>query len=179
MCEHAGARSENYLLSDLSVVADTYLSANDRPGADGTGAGDAGLCGDDDVASDAHVVAKVDQIIDFHSTLDAGFFQGSAIDRAVSANFHVVFNYEAPLLRELEIFTTLCIANITETVRAEYSSRMNDDVVAQLSTGIDHDAWLDAAIAAHPGTAADDGSRSDARSVANLRTGFDDAMSAD
>ena len=41
----------------------------------------------------------------------------------VGADFHVVFNHEPALLRELEIFAAVCVAHIAETVGSKYQLR--------------------------------------------------------
>ena len=128
------------------MVTDADLSADDGVIADDARSGDAGLSGDNHVVAYGAVVADVDEVVDLYATGDAGFVEGSAIDGGVGADFHVVFDDEAALLRELRVLAAQSVADIAEAVGAEDCSGVDDDAVAEFDSGIDDDAWIDAAV---------------------------------
>ena len=140
-----------------------------RIGADAARSGNAGLRRDHDIASHVHVVAEVDQIVDLHAALDAGFFQSAAIDGRVGADLDVIFNHEPPLLRELEIFAAVGVAHIAKAVGSKYHAGVNDDVLAQFGARINNDARINAAMGADFDASSNHRTGANPGSGANLR----------
>ena len=94
-------------------------------------AGEAGLRGDDDVLADLHVVADVDEVIDFCAAADAGFVERAAVDGRVGSDLDVVFDDEASDLRELLVASGLGVADVAEAFTAEDGSCLHDDAIAE------------------------------------------------
>ena len=87
----------------LHVVADADLAGQNSALADRARAGDAGERDQDRVFADVAVVADVDEVVEFCAAADASFRQCAAVDGAVGADLHVVFDDQCSLLRELRV----------------------------------------------------------------------------
>src|SRR6185437_8132008 len=154
-------------------------ASDDRTGTDCAGAGDAGLGRNHDVASDEHVMPEVDEVVDLDAAADAGFLEGSTVDRGVRTNFDVVFEDQAALLRELEVFAGVTVAHVAESVGSEHGPGVDHDIVPKLGTGIDHNAWIDATVSPNDDAAADYGAGANARATPDADIGFDHAIGFD
>jgi hypothetical protein len=124
----------------------------------GAAAGDAGLRGDDHVRPYAHVVADVNEVVEFRAVGDACFFECAAINGGIGADLDIVFNEQRALLRELRIRAGFRIAHVAEAVGAEHTAGVNDHTIAEVDAGIDHHARKDSAV------------RADYRAISNYAT---------
>src|SRR5208337_3958035 len=70
MAENARASAEDDAGTDVGVLAEANLTAQNRSVLDDAGAGDSGLRGDDDVAPNHAVVRDVDQVVDLGARAD-------------------------------------------------------------------------------------------------------------
>src|SRR5262245_14227687 len=74
-----------------------------------------------------NIVANLHQIIDLGSLADHGVAIGTAVDRAASADFHVVLDDDAADLRHFRM--AVPAERIAEAVLAETAAGMNDHAV--------------------------------------------------
>jgi len=93
-------------------------------------------------------MTDMDQVINLRTATDASYLKGSAVDSGVGADFDLIFDFEAPNLRELLVMSSLPISHITETVAAEDGSGVNDNTVTDTCAGVERNVGVESAIAA-------------------------------
>ena len=71
---------------------------------------------------DDHVVSHLHQIVDFRPFANQRLAEPRTVNRAVGANFHVVFNHDVSNLRHF-LVTTLDEL-VSEPIRADHDARL-------------------------------------------------------
>jgi hypothetical protein len=80
VAENARASAEDDAGTDVGVLSEANLTAQDRSVLYDAGAGDSRLRGDDDVAPNHAVVRDVHQVVDLGARADACLAQRAAVD---------------------------------------------------------------------------------------------------
>ena len=96
-------RAQDRAWTDLDVIRDAHLAADDGAVSDSAAARDTGLRSDHHIAADGDVVSHVDEVIELRAPADARLFERAAIDGGVRANFDIVFDDESALLGKLHV----------------------------------------------------------------------------
>jgi hypothetical protein len=107
--------------------------ADDHPISQQGAAGDARLTDHDAVLAEHDVVANLHQVVDFAAGADAGDAKGGSVDRAVGADFHVIFDNHDADLRDL-VTPSLLVWREAEAIAAQNHAAVQDDPVAHLAT---------------------------------------------
>ena len=103
----------------------------------------------------------------------------AAVDGAIGANLHIVFDHQRALLRELRVRARCRIAHIAEAVRAQNYARVNSDPVSQRGSGINDHTRVNSAKSSDPHVLAHDRASFDVGSSANLHVISDHCRRAD
>src|SRR2546430_999149 len=143
------------------MIGDAHLPSNHNVVLYYGTAGESGLGSDDDILADLHIVSHMNQIIDFRATPDASHIQRSSIDRGVGPDLDIVFDLQAPDLREFFILPCLFIAHITEAITAEHCTGMNHHTITHPRARIDRYIRMQLAVISHPHLGPDHASCSD------------------
>ncbi len=86
---------------------------------------------------DLYIVGDLDQVINFGSFPDAGRSDGTAVNTAVAANFHIILQDYIAQLRNL-LKTIFCRLE-TEAIGANYSVAVHDAVITNHTVVVDPD----------------------------------------
>ena len=86
---NSGFFADSYLSTDNGIVSDRYASREPR------------LCRDNDMSADQAVVSHVYQVVEFRTFANSRDAERRAIDTAIRADFHVVFDFDAANLWKL------------------------------------------------------------------------------
>ena len=120
------------------MVAHTNLTAEDRALTDRTRTRDAGLCGDDDIASNAAVVTDMNEIVEFRAAADPGFLKSPAVNGGVGPYLNIILNDQRTLLRKLAVFPVGSITDVAEAVCSQHGPGVDDHPIAERGAWIDH-----------------------------------------
>ena len=113
-------------------------------------------------------VTHLNQVIELHSSPEDRVLEPCPIDSAVCSYFTVVFDDNAPELKQLEL-TAVFIRNETESVCAYHCSRVNDDPPPDLATLVNRNVGMNHSIVADSALIAYDHSRVQRNPVADNR----------
>src|ERR1700677_2126977 len=171
-----GLSSENDSRSNRTMVTHTDLAAQDSSITYCAGAGNPGLRRNHYIASDAHVVPDVSQVVELCASGDSGFCECSAIDRRVGSDFHVILDHERPLLGKLGVLPRRAVADVAEAVRSQHCSRMDNYTIPKGSAGIDDNAGIDVAVGADAHPSSDHGAASNDSGLADAGPFLDGSM---
>ena len=136
---------------------------------DDDAAGKPGLRGDHYVFSNLAIVADVHKIVDFGAASNACDLQRSPVDGCVGADFNIISDFKPPNLREFFIVARCLLANVAETVAAQYRPGMNYHPIAKMAAGIDGDIGIELAIAANTDIRANHNPGANPGAIADLR----------
>ena len=107
---HHPRLSRNHrFVTDGEVTRNPRLPCQDDIPTNTTASCNAGLSDDDGMLSDDHVVAYLDQIIDFASLTDSGGAQGTTVDGHIGADFDIILDGDMAYLRDLAMKTFIKI----------------------------------------------------------------------
>src|SRR5437867_4506937 len=130
-------RAQHGAISDADMIADSDLSAQDHASPDFARARDPGLCRDDGILTDLHVVGHHDEIIDLHAASHDGRSQRAAVDRRVGADLDVVLDDHAADLGNLPMGRA--VPGESEPVGAQHGAGVNDHPAAHTNAVADDD----------------------------------------
>src|SRR5215831_20030867 len=168
------------------VVLDAAQRSNLRPCANGHVIVDPGACAEHHeifqhrapgnpglsyqqaVAANRDIVANLDEIVDLGPFANHGVLDGSAIDGAVGADFHVVLDDDPTDLRDLA--GTIRARDKPESVLSDRTTRMHDHAIANQSMGY-RSIGTDCTIAADANAGPDDSARTNERAGAYFGAG--------
>ena len=108
------------------------LSGEHTPPADDSSARESHESRNDRVFTNLTAVTYLDQIIELHASPENRVLKPSAIDSAVRSYFTVVFDHNAPKLKQLEL-TAIVVRHKTKSVCTYHRSRVNDDTPPDLA----------------------------------------------
>lgn len=128
-------------MSYPSVVGDARLSAQHRAAADGYGASQSHLPGEDRVGADDAVVTHLHQVVEFGALADTGLPKPRAVDAGVCSDLYVIFEDDTSNLRNL--FESGGPWDIPKSVRAQDRPRMNPASAADLGVRVEGDMGED------------------------------------
>src|SRR5262249_49360308 len=114
-----------------------------------------------------HVMAYVNQIVQFYAFGDACVIQRAAINRGVRANFDIVSNFNDARLRKL--YVSPFTMRVTKSVGSNYGTGMYLHAIADAHAGIKRHARVNAAKVADETPGANHGVRPNFRSFSNMR----------
>ncbi len=140
------------------------------------------------IAADLNVVPDLDQIVDHGAGADDGIRAGTAVERGVGANFHIVADDDAAQLRHFD--EAIGIGRKTETVLSDTHAGIEPDartdngvadrdlgahprVVAERTCSTDYAAGTDQCATTDFGPRAYHGERLDPTAFADLCAGVD------
>src|SRR6059036_2905397 len=166
----AGLRSQNRTFFDAHMVGDAYLTTDYNIIFHHGAAGEPGLRRDDHIFSNLYVVANMHQVVDLRPAPDARYIQRSAVNGCVCSDLDVVFNFQSADLGELLIASGLLIADVAESVAAQYRARMNYYSITNSHARIDRHVRIQFAVASHRDVGSHHASRPDSCVVAELHT---------
>ena len=147
------------------MVGQRQVAQHHRPaphGAMGTNARTAShphATGHGGVGTNVHVVADLNQVVEFDTIFNHGVVQRAAVYARVGSDFHIVTNAHRSEL--FNFFPLPLVQGKTKTVSADHDARMQDATLAnrapvrQRHTGLEHRARSD------PGTTLDHTHRAD------------------
>ena len=118
------------------------------------------------ILADLHVVADLDQVVEFHAPADDRRVGLGPVDAGVGADFHVVFDDDVAQLRNL-VEAACGIGNEAEAVGADHRTRMQDAAAADHAPLVNLD------------TRVEDRSVADGHAVTDIDLGIDLAVGAD
>ena len=137
-------RSDGRAIANFDVIDDACLSCDGHMLAHFGASSDTRLRSHDGMFADTYIVCYLHQIIDLGAMVDYGLAQSRAIHSRIRTNFHVIFHYDNPDLRNFD--PTLALAGITETVATYHHTRMQYDTAADTASMSDYDVWMKYAI---------------------------------
>ena len=116
-------------VADMNVIGDSHLAAEDGIVAYRRASGDSHLAYQNAVSADRDVVADLYKVVDLDPSPDDGISQGGPVDRAVGADFDVVFDDDTAFLRDFAVGTVF-ILDISESIRSDDDSAVYDHAIA-------------------------------------------------
>src|ERR1700722_50247 len=127
-------RPDDRAVFDSAVVGDPDLSTNGHIPPNYGRPRYPRLRRDHCILSNAYVVRDVNKVVQFRASPYLRVIEGSAINRGICADFHVILNIA---LANLWKFPALAIfRNIAKAVRADYAAGMQDYTVGEANTRI-------------------------------------------
>ena len=154
------------------MVGNTHLPREEAVAAHLRGACDAGLCRRDGVLADLHVVADLDQVVQFHAPPDDRRIGFGAVDAGIGADLHVVFYHDVAQLGDL-VEPACGIGHESESVGADHGARVQDAVAADKAAFVDLDPRIEDGAFSHTYARSEVYLRIDLASVADLYVGLD------
>ena len=183
--------SEDDAVADGAMAGYADLAGENDVVADDRRAGEAGLRTDQRVISDTRSVADLDEIVDFCSVADFGCADCRAVDGGVGLDIDVAADADRARLRDFFPVALLVFgeaeavradddavleSNVVaeDTVFADDSVGMREEMAAGLNAGIKHDVRQERCMRAEMNAGADDGVCADVSIRADDGRGMDD-----
>src|ERR1700689_3901849 len=143
--------ADDCVVFQRAVRRDTHLAAYQDLRADRATAGNTYLRGYNRIASDAHVVSDLDQVINLDALSNLGRRERPTVNRCIAANFHVVTDFHAADLRELDVLTVT--EDIAEAVAADHRAAVDFHAISELCPGVERYPRMQPAVFSHPSAA--------------------------
>ncbi len=137
---HAG----HHAVADFQMSDHAHLSAQHDVMAQRRAARDAALRDQNAVRPDPNVVGEHHQIVDLRALADDGVAQRGAIDRAVGADFDIVFDDDIADLRDFVMHAVA--GGVAESIAADDDAGVQNHPLAQDAALVDHDVGIDDAV---------------------------------
>ena len=94
-------RTQDRAWTDLDVIGDAYLAANNGAIRDRAAARDTGLRSYHHIAADGDVVSHVDEVVELRAPADRCLFERATVDGGIRADFDIVLDNKSALLGKL------------------------------------------------------------------------------
>ncbi len=166
--QHAASGTQHGARFNPRLVADPYLSADDRVIFDHHAAGESRLRRDDHMTPDPAVVSNVHQVVELAAFADGSNAQRGAIHAGISANLHVVGDHHPAHLRKF--FVSSLGQDKAKTVGSNDAARVQDHVIPEGHVVIHRHARVQHAAPPDMDIIPDDSSGSNRGSVANVHS---------
>jgi hypothetical protein len=127
-------------IPDFEVASQADLPAQDNIVAELGAAGDASLRNDEAMFAEYHVMADLDEIINFGSFANDSGPKRAAINCDVRADFDVVTELYIPYLRHFPVDAP--IKHVAKTIRPYDGTRMDSDPAADFCVRINRHVWI-------------------------------------
>ena len=133
------------------------MPANQRATAHGAISTDGGAAGhshaacDRGIATDSHVMADLNQVVELDAVLDDRIAERTAINTGVGTDFNFVTNPDGTQL--LNFFPAIAVFGKAETICANHHARMNDTALTDDAVVRQVDARGQLGVRTHSGTA--------------------------
>ena len=127
-------RPNHGVIFDLAVIGNPDLTADGYILSNYAGTGNPRLRRYDCIFPDSHVMRDVDEVVQFRASPDFRAVQGSAINRGIRADFHIIANFD---LAHLWKFPALPVfGHIAKAIRTDHGAGMQDHAVGEPRAGI-------------------------------------------
>jgi len=154
-------RADHDLIADFDMTAKANLAGERDIVAKPSAARDADLSAEDAMASDGHIVADLNQVVDFRAFLDPSASETGAIDGRIRTDLDVIIDLDDPSLGYF--FMTPLADFVTESLGTNHDAVVKSHAVSNGATLAHGDVGIQTAVVAKGGFLADEA------------TGFDDA----
>ena len=123
------------------------------------------------------IVTDLNQVVDLCTFTNPGSSKTSAINGGTGANFNIVIDLNNPNL--IDFLMASFVKLITKTIRTNSTATVNDDTITEHTALADRCIWVDDTITTDTSSVADEHSRLNQRSFADLDMIFNHHARAD
>ena len=159
------------------MAAEADLASEGDIVADAGAAGDADLGAEDAVLANGHIVADLDEVVDFGAALNPSAAETGAVHSGVGADLDIIIDLHSAGLRDFLLFSVAEL--VSESIRPDHDSAVEDDAVADTAALADCDLRVKVAVFAERGLLPDKTLGFNHTVGSNFCSRFDDHMGAD